>query len=169
VNLSKKTFETPLGEFTIVANQEAIVALLLPNQKKDKQAFQGLAENKNHPILKQCEQELKEYFAGSRQEFTVPIAGVGTEFQTRVWNELMKIPFGQTTSYLKQARKLKKENAVRAVAGANSKNPIPILVPCHRVIASDGRLHGYAGGVELKKKLLEIEGLKFINQRIVSS
>lgn len=167
MKLSKKSFKSPFGTFLIVANPDSIVALLLPNQETKKETFETAVENKNHPILKQCEAELKEYFAGSRKEFTVPVSGAGTEFQTKVWNELMKIPFGETTSYLKQARRMKKEKAVRAVAGAHSKNPIPILVPCHRVIASDGRLHGYAGGISLKKKLLEIEGLSIQNDRVI--
>ncbi len=108
-------------------------------------------------ILAQAVCELEEYFRGQRKEFTVPLAVKGTEFQLRVWEELRKIPFGKTYSYSAIARRLKNEKAVRAVGTANGRNPIPIIVPCHRVIAADGTLGGYAGGLELKEKLLGLE------------
>ena len=102
--------------------------------------------------------ELKEYFNGDRKKFTVPLDVVGTEFQKKVWSELLKIPYGKLKTYKDIALKLGNIHGFRAVGRANSTNHIPIIIPCHRVIASDGKLGGYAGGISLKEKLLEIEG-----------
>lgn len=102
--------------------------------------------------------ELKEYFNGDRKKFTVPLDVVGTEFQKKVWNELLKIPYGKLKTYKDIALKLGNKHGFRAVGRANSTNHIPIIIPCHRVIASDGKLGGYAGGISLKEKLLELEG-----------
>jgi methylated-DNA-[protein]-cysteine S-methyltransferase len=101
--------------------------------------------------------QLEEYFAGERKEFNIPIQLAGTEFQLKVWNEIMKIPFGKTESYLSLSGKLHKEKAIRAVASANGANSIAIIVPCHRVIGSKGELTGYAGGLNIKKRLLQLE------------
>jgi AraC family transcriptional regulator of adaptative response/methylated-DNA-[protein]-cysteine methyltransferase len=103
------------------------------------------------------EKELSEYFEGNRTEFTVPLDFVGSDFQKSVWEVLMKIPYGQTWSYAKQAEILGDKNKVRAVANANGMNKISILIPCHRVIGSDGNLTGYGGGIWRKQKLLELE------------
>jgi methylated-DNA-[protein]-cysteine S-methyltransferase len=101
--------------------------------------------------------QLEEYFAGERKEFNIPIQLAGTEFQLKVWNEIMKIPFGKTESYLSLSGKLHNAKAIRAVASANGANSIAIIVPCHRVIGSDGELTGYAGGLNIKKRLLQLE------------
>jgi len=101
--------------------------------------------------------ELRRYFAGERFEFSLALAPEGTEFQKRVWAELVRIPYGQTTSYAELARRIDAPAAVRAVGSANGANPIPIVVPCHRVIGADGTLTGYAGGLERKRALLELE------------
>lgn len=101
--------------------------------------------------------ELEEYFAGKRMEFTIPMLFTGTEFQHRVWTELMRIPYGITISYGELARRIGNPNAVRAVASANATNPLSILVPCHRVIGHDNRLTGYGGGLEIKQMLLTLE------------
>ncbi len=110
-------------------------------------------------IFIQARDELTEYFIGSRTKFTVPLELMGTPFQLSVWEELLKIPYAHTYSYRKIASCIKKHNAVRAVGSANGKNPLCIIVPCHRVIASDGSLGGYAGGIEAKMKLLDLEYL----------
>lgn len=102
--------------------------------------------------------QLKEYFAGTRKTFDVPLDIEGTDFQKKVWNELQKIPYGKTISYKSLAEKLGDVKAIRAVGKANGQNPIPIIIPCHRVIGSDGSLTGYVGGLDVKEKLLEIEG-----------
>jgi methylated-DNA-[protein]-cysteine S-methyltransferase len=114
--------------------------------------------DKPSPVVEQAEKELKEYFAGTRRAFDLPLLFVGTDFQKKVWTGLMTIPYGQTISYGAFARKLGCPAAVRAVAAANGANAISIFVPCHRVIGSDNSLTGYGGGIAAKRKLLEIEG-----------
>ncbi len=103
--------------------------------------------------LRSLKKQLKEYFKGKRKEFSVPLVTPGTEFQQEVWNEIRRIPFGSTKSYSEQAKSLKKPASVRAVANANGANRISIIIPCHRVIGSDGRLVGYGGGLQRKKWL----------------
>ena len=110
-------------------------------------------------IVRQAEQELREYFAGRRRTFTVKLDLEGTEFQRKAWQAMRKIPFGETISYGEQARKVGKPKAYRAVGSANGKNPIPIIVPCHRVLASDGSLGGYSLGLPMKRRLLALEGV----------
>ena len=113
------------------------------------------------PVLKLAKEELEAYFQGLRQIFDVPLLMIGTEFQKSVWQGLLKIPFGTTASYLDLAKSINKEKAVRAVASAVGANVISIFIPCHRIIGSDGSLIGYAGGLDTKKKLLEIENNLF--------
>jgi len=108
--------------------------------------------------IQNCINQLEEYFEGKRKEFSIGINPAGTEFQSKVWNQLVKIPYGKTISYLEQAKQFGDEKAIRAIASANGKNPIPIIIPCHRVIGTDGKLTGYAGGKLKKQWLLEHEG-----------
>jgi len=112
---------------------------------------------KPYNIIIRLEKELDEYFSGKRKEFTVPLITTGTEFQNKVWNELLRIPYGKTISYKEEAEKINQKNAFRAVANANGKNKLSIIIPCHRVIASDGKLSGYGGGVDKKKFLISLE------------
>lgn len=122
------------------------------------QNFFEAGYNENYtPIIRETIKQLEEYFAGERKEFNIPLNFAGTPFQVQVWDELLKIPWGETTTYLDLSKRLKNEGAIRAVAAANGANAISIIVPCHRVIGSDGKLIGYAGGVNVKKKLLKIE------------
>ena len=111
------------------------------------------------PILRQAALELIEYMAGQRREFTVALQPIGTAFQSRVWHELRQIPYGKTRSYADIAKALGQPTATRAVGAANGKNPLPIFIPCHRVIASDGSLHGYSAGLDVKRALLSLEGV----------
>jgi O-6-methylguanine DNA methyltransferase len=113
--------------------------------------------NSNHPILAETARQLRAYFAGGLREFSLPLDLQGTEFQLRVWRALLLIPYGATESYRNIAVSIGCSNAVRAVGAANGANPIPIVVPCHRVIGSSGKLVGYGGGLPLKKRLLEME------------
>ncbi|MFZ5374106.1 MAG: methylated-DNA--[protein]-cysteine S-methyltransferase, partial [Campylobacterota bacterium] len=113
--------------------------------------------NSDHPLLLRLEQELREYFEGKRKEFTLPLAPQGTLFQKAVWETLSTIPYGETLSYAQEAERFGNPRAVRAVANANGRNPISILIPCHRVIATGGGLGGYTGGVEKKAFLLALE------------
>ena len=114
-------------------------------------------ENGTSDIIKKTIAQLEEYFAGKRQKFDIPVVFAGSEFQNRVWEELMKIPYGTTISYGELARRINNPKAVRAVASANATNPISIFVPCHRVIGSNHKLTGYGGGLDAKKALLELE------------
>jgi len=108
-------------------------------------------------MLNRAATQLSEYFEGTRHEFDLPLDPSGTEFQVQAWLALADIPYGDTTTYASQAEAIGRPNAVRAVGSANSANPIPIVLPCHRVIGSDGSLTGYAGGIDLKRRLLEME------------
>lgn len=114
-----------------------------------------------HPLLQQAMQELNEYFNGCRQVFTLPLAPQGTPFQHTVWHALQKIPYGTTCSYGQIAAAIGNPKASRAVGMANNRNPLPILIPCHRVIGADGRLVGYGGGLDIKRKLLALENSIF--------
>ena len=120
-------------------------------------SLSSVYEEGGSEIMDEAMLQLDEYFAGERKIFTIPILFTGTEFQCRVWNELMKISYGETVSYGEIAQRIQNPNAVRAVANAIATNPISILVPCHRVIGSDGKLTGYAGGIRAKQMLLDIE------------
>lgn len=113
-------------------------------------------ENPNE-VIQECKRQLTEYFAGNRKEFDLPLLPAGTEFQIDIWNLLQKIPYGKTISYLDLARQFGDVKAIRAVGLANGKNPVAIIIPCHRVIGSNGELTGYAGGLWRKKWLLELE------------
>lgn len=110
-------------------------------------------------LLKEANRQLQEYFAGKRKVFDLPLAQQGTTFQQKVWQALTEIPFGETRSYGHIAERIGQPKASRAVGGANNKNPLPIFIPCHRVIGADGKLVGYAGGLEIKKILLHVENL----------
>jgi len=109
------------------------------------------------PVLRETRRQLDEYFSRSRKQFDIPILAPGTEFQKKVWTELMGVPYGTTSTYLKLAEKIGNRNSVRAVAAANGANAISILIPCHRIIGSNGKLVGYAGGLATKKRLLKLE------------
>ena len=151
--LAHIVIDTPLGKTKLVATDSALVAILLPGQHKplDSREAQG------HPLLLRAARELREYFAGKRRDFTVPIAPQGTPFQQRVWSELARIPYGQHRSYGDLATSLGKPAAARAVGRANALNPLAIVLPCHRVIGKDGSLTGFAGGIDKKRWLLAHE------------
>lgn len=144
-------FESLVGPMTLIATAQAIVGVHF-GKKKVKGA------EKKTPLLKTLEQELKEYFAGERKEFDLPLEVQGTVFQQNVWKELEKIPYGETRSYQEVAEGIGNAKAVRAVGMANHRNPIAILIPCHRVIGKNQTLVGYAGGLSIKQRLLELEG-----------
>lgn len=153
-----KKYHSPLGVLLLVASDVGLRAILWPNDT-DERARVKLGDRKSgtNEILTQTARELDEYFAGERQEFDVPLDAVGTEFQKTVWASLQKINYATTQSYGQQATAIGKPTAVRAVASANGKNPISIVVPCHRVVGSNGSLTGFAGGIDSKRWLLEHE------------
>ena len=117
-------------------------------------------------ILADAVFQLEEYFKGQRKNFDLPLDAKGTAFQKQVWNQLSQIPYGRTCSYKQIAQQIKNDKAIRAVGSANGKNPLFIIVPCHRVIASDGTLGGYAGGIEVKMKLLDLEKKTLLNKKL---
>lgn len=127
------------------------------NKRRIKRYFKASFKTETSSVLEDAKRQLDEYFAGNRKAFTIPLHLVGTDFQQQVWNELLNIPYGATTSYKEIAQSIGKPKAVRAVAGAIGANGISILIPCHRVVGSDNSLTGYAGGLEAKKMLLQIE------------
>ena len=142
--------KTPLGTAKILGNDDGIVEISVLDEEHSAVTIRS-------QVVKECMVQLKEYFEGIRTRFTVKLNPSGTDFQKRVWDELLQIPFGEKTTYMKQTLKLGSEKAIRAVASANGKNPIWIIIPCHRVVGSDGSLTGYAGGLYRKKWLLEHE------------
>lgn len=148
---------SPVGQLKLVANNTALVAVLWENENPKRVRLAELVEQQDHPILLQTQQQLMQYFAGTRQEFDLPLDFEGTNFQKQVWQALLNIPFGETRSYKDIAEQLGNPKAVRAVGAANGKNPISIIAPCHRVIGSSGKLVGFAGGLENKDVLLKLE------------
>ena len=122
-----------------------------------KKGFDAEFVEKDDEVLKETKKQLDEYFDMKRKEFDIPIITVGTDFQKSVWNALIKVPYGTTSTYLQLARDIDNEKAVRAVANANGANAIGIIIPCHRIIGSNGELTGYGGGLPLKKRLLKLE------------
>lgn len=149
---------SPVGELMLVASDKGLAAILWENDKANRVPIAEMRGDSEHPVLKETEKQLKQYFAGKRKSFALPLDFHGTDFQKKVWNALLTIPFGETRSYAQIARQVDSPKAVRAVGAANGKNPISIIAPCHRVIGSNGELTGFAGGLAAKKLLLSLEG-----------
>jgi methylated-DNA-[protein]-cysteine S-methyltransferase len=154
---SYKTALSPIGELKLVAGDKGLAAILWENDDPRRVRLGPMVEDRDHPVLVETEKQLADYFAGKREAFSVPLDFKGTEFQKSVWEALLAIPFGETRSYAQIARAIGRPTAFRAVGAANGKNPISIIAPCHRVIGTDGRLTGFAGGLEAKELLLGIE------------
>lgn len=170
--LKYKIIESPIGPLTAVVRQDQLVYLAFDaglgelSQKHIARHFKGeeVVEG-DHPVLGETARQLGEYFSGQRQDFDLPLEPHGTDFQKDVWNQLLTIPFGKTTSYGEISTKL--SSAARAVGAANGQNPIPVIIPCHRVIAGDGQLQGFAGGLDTKEKLLRHEGVSvFVSPKL---
>jgi len=148
---------SPVGTLKLVANDTALVAVLWENENPKRVRLAELIEQTHHPILLETQKQLSEYFAGKRQQFDLPLDFEGTEFQQKVWQALLTIPFGETRSYRDIAEQVGNVKAVRAVGAANGKNPISIIAPCHRVVGANGKLVGFAGGLDNKEILLKLE------------
>jgi O-6-methylguanine DNA methyltransferase len=144
--------DSPVGPLLLAVSERGLVALEFGRGRVDA----GWVESAEKTAS--CARQLEEYFSGRRRRFDLPLDLRGTDFQKRCWQELLEIPYGETRSYAQIARAIGNPQAVRAVGLANGQNPIAIIVPCHRVIGSDGSLTGYGGGLEAKRKLLELEG-----------
>jgi methylated-DNA-[protein]-cysteine S-methyltransferase len=146
--------DTPVGQLVLESDGDVLIGIWLPSQATTTRGDGHDAP----PVLKDTVTQLEEYFAGERTEFDVPMELDGTPFQKDVWTELTRIPYGKTISYGELARRVGRPKGPRAVGQANGKNPIPIIVPCHRVLASTG-IGGYGGGLPMKRTLLAVEGV----------
>jgi methylated-DNA-[protein]-cysteine S-methyltransferase len=157
MSLAYKTIDSPVGRLKLVASDEGLVAVLWENDKPNRVRLGAMMADQRHPILLDTERQLEQYFAGERKTFSVALDMRGTSFQKNVWEALLAIPFGETRSYGQLAKQLGNSRAMRAVGSANGRNPVSIIVPCHRVIGSSGKLIGFAGGLETKARLLSLE------------
>lgn len=147
--------DSPIGAITLIADEDALVEVRFPNAPSVSEDEVQPADD--HPVLQLAVTQLDEYFEGRRTEFDVPLHPRGTAFQLAAWEALRTIPYGKTVSYGEQAKRLGDAGKARAVGAANGRNPIPIIVPCHRVVGSNGHLTGFGGGIESKSWLLEHE------------
>ncbi|MCY6369196.1 methylated-DNA--[protein]-cysteine S-methyltransferase [Clostridium ganghwense] len=153
-----KNIDSPVGTITLIASDKALKALLWKTQRKlCEKAFESLELVSEHPIINKTERQLEEYFCGKRIKFDIPLSADGTEFQKQAWEILKNIPYGEVITYGEQAKKMGDIKKARAVGLANSMNPISIIVPCHRVIGKNGKLTGFAGGLDIKSFLLDLE------------
>lgn len=150
--------DSPFGPVCLVGTEQGVIRVDF--QRGDRPVQPDPTWQEHTGQLDLAQQQLQEYFQGQRRQFTLPVASAGTPFQQRVWHELQGIPFGMTLTYREVAQRLGMPGAARAVGHANSRNPIAIVIPCHRLIGSDGQLRGYAGGLALKRCLLQHEGVQ---------
>lgn len=157
MSLSWKTIGSPVGKLKIVASDRGLTAILWENDPPKRVRLGDMREDAGHPVLVEAERQLTEYFRGDRKTFALELDFHGANFQKRVWQELLAIPYGETRSYGDIARNLGNAKACRAVGAANGRNPISIIAPCHRVVGSSGKLTGFAGGLEAKAFLLKLE------------
>lgn len=151
------TLDTPIGGLLLVGDADALHGVYFQDGKRGPHQPDKAWERSDKPFREVLKQ-LKAYFAGRLTEFDLPLSPHGTEFQLKVWSALRTIPYGETWSYGELARRIRKPAASRAVGAANGQNPIPVIVPCHRVIGADGSLTGFGGGLPIKQKLLALEG-----------
>lgn len=152
-----KLMSSPVGELKLIASENGLAAILWEDDDPKRIRIDHGTRDDAHAVLVKTQEQLQEYFAGERKVFTVPLDFIGTPFQKLVWQAMMEIPYGQTRTYGQLAMQIDHPTASRAVGAANGKNPISIIGPCHRVIGSSGKLTGYAGGLEVKQRLLQLE------------
>jgi methylated-DNA-[protein]-cysteine S-methyltransferase len=157
MTLYYKEIKSPVGKLKLVASSKALVAVLWEEERPNRVTLGMMNLDPQQPILIEAERQISEYFAGERIRFDLPLELNGTEFQKKVWQALREIPFGNTKSYLDLARAVGSPAASRAVGATNGKNPLSIVVPCHRVVGADGALTGFAGGLKTKAALLALE------------
>jgi methylated-DNA-[protein]-cysteine S-methyltransferase len=157
MSLAHKMIASPVGKLKLVASDRGLVAILWEKDSPRRVRLSELVADDQHPVLMETERQLGQYFAGKRKTFSITLDMRGTRFQKDVWEALLAIPFGETRSYGQLAKQLGNPRATRAVGAANGKNPVSIIVPCHRVIGSAGKLTGFAGGLDAKAQLLRLE------------
>jgi len=160
-------FETAIGTLLIAGDADAVLRIAFPRRGNAVKPEPGWQESSRGPVG-QAVQQLREYFAGKRRGFDLPLAPKGTQFQRSVWRQLQGIPYGETISYGELARRVGNPKASRAVGSANGANPLPIVIPCHRVIAGDGTLGGFGGGLPTKQTLLKLERQASVSNRAVA-
>ena len=148
---------SPVGALKLIASDNGLAAILWENDKPNRVRLGTMTQDDSHPVLRETQKQLADYFAGKRRAFDMPLDFKGTDFQKKVWSALLTIPFGETRSYAQIAQQIGSPKAVRAVGAANGKNPISIIAPCHRVIGANGKLTGFAGGLTVKARLLGLE------------
>ncbi len=148
---------SPVGILKLISSDKGLTGILWENDTLGRVSFRSEIEEKDNPFLLDAEKQLKDYFTGKLKKFSLKLNFVGTEFQKKVWQALLTIPFGETRSYAQIAQQIGNPKAVRAVGAANGKNPLSIIAPCHRVIGTNGKLTGFAGGLETKAFLLKLE------------
>ncbi|OBX09310.1 methylated-DNA--[protein]-cysteine S-methyltransferase [Gallibacterium genomosp. 3] len=159
------TIDSPVGKLQLLAHQHHLVGVLFERENEVIQPHWLCG--RDHPVLQQTEQALTRYFSGEHQAFTsLPLKLLGTDFQQAVWHQLLQIPFGQTATYADIAQRIGKPKAVRAVGGAVGRNPISIIVPCHRILGKQQQLTGFGGGLPAKRYLLQHENITFIDKGI---
>lgn len=158
MTLTCRFMNSPVGQLKLVANDNRLVAILWENDRPNRVRLGPMIEGLDSDVLERTEQQLNEYFAGTRSCFELELEFSGTDFQRKVWQALLTIPFGETRTYSQIALQVGSPAAVRAVGAANGKNPISIIAPCHRVIGMSGELTGFAGGMAAKELLLRLEG-----------
>jgi len=152
-----KTLPSPVGRLTLVASENGLAAILWENDDPQRVRLGQPQENPDHPVLRETERQLNDYFAGKLTHFSLPLDFTGTPFQKKVWEALAAIPFGETRTYGEIAAQIGHPKAVRAVGAANGRNPVAIVAACHRVIGRNGKLTGFAGGLDTKAALLALE------------
>ena len=152
-----KQVRSPVGVLTLVASERGLAAILWPDDRPGRVRLGAVEEAPDQPVLREAERQLAEYFAGRRTEFDLPLDPEGTPFQQKVWSALRSIPFGETRTYAEVATQIGHPGAARAVGAASGRNPLSIVAPCHRVVGTSGELTGFAGGLEVKARLLAFE------------
>lgn len=158
MNYSYKYMQSPVGQLTLIASEKGLTAILWENDNPSRVHAKAHTKDNKNALLLETEQQLREYFDGHRNSFSIVLDLQGTTFQKQVWEALATIPYGETRTYKQIAEQIGNPKSVRAVGAANGKNPISIILPCHRVIGSSGHLTGFAGGLKTKADLLSLEG-----------
>lgn len=156
---SYSIIKTPVGDLMLVANKSELIGIYFADCGHVPKTQSDWTLDERHPVLQLAGKQLKEYFEGKRNSFSLPLNSAGTDFQKRVWREIAQIPFGKTLSYSDLAKKAGKPKAIRAAGTATGRNPLSIVVPCHRVLAKNSGLGGYAGGLKRKQHLLKLENI----------
>ena len=161
--------QSPVGRLMLAAENDALTGVYFAGCEHIPAASKDWKFNPQHSILKQAAQQLGEYFAGKREAFSLPLRLDGTDFQKRVWQEIARIPYGGTLSYSKLAKRAGAPEAIRAASSATGRNPVSIVIPCHRVVGKNGSLCGFAGGLDKKRQLLGLEHAKYALERITAT